>query len=53
MSVNTALISALYPMHRLGRGVGLNALVVGMSFALGPTVASVILSVGNWPGCSP
>ena len=49
MSVNTALISALYPMHRLGRGVGLNALVVGMSFALGPTVASVILSVGNWP----
>jgi len=49
MSVNTALISALYPMHRLGRGVGLNALVVGMSFALGPTVASVILSFGTWP----
>ncbi|CAG9181232.1 Riboflavin transporter RibZ [Cupriavidus laharis] len=49
MSVNTALISAIFPIHRLGRGVGLNALVVGVSFALGPTVASVILSFGSWP----
>ncbi|MBV8629010.1 MAG: MFS transporter [Paraburkholderia sp.] len=49
MSVNTALIRFLYPPHRLGRGVGLNALVVGFSFAVGPTVASLILSVGSWP----
>ena len=49
MSVNTALISAIFPIQRLGRGVGLNALVVGVSFALGPTVASVILSFGTWP----
>ena len=49
MSVNTALISAIFPIHRLGRGVGLNALVVGVSFAVGPTVASIILSVGPWP----
>ncbi|WER48594.1 MFS transporter [Cupriavidus sp. WKF15] len=49
MSVNTALISTIFPIHRLGRGVGLNALVVGVSFALGPTVASVILSFGSWP----
>ncbi|CAG2156012.1 MFS transporter [Cupriavidus numazuensis] len=49
MSVNTALISAIFPIQRLGRGVGLNALVVGVSFALGPTVASVILSFGSWP----
>lgn len=48
MSVNTALISAIFPIQRLGRGVGLNALVVGVSFALGPTVASVILSFGSW-----
>ena len=40
MSVNTALISAIYPHHRLGRGLGLNALIVGISFAVGPTVAS-------------
>ena len=49
MSVNTALIKHLYPPHRLGAGVGLNALVVGVSFAVGPTVASLILSVASWP----
>jgi MFS transporter, DHA2 family, multidrug resistance protein len=40
MSVNLALIRLFYPPQRLGRGVGLNALVVGVSFAAGPTVAS-------------
>lgn len=49
MSVNVALIRSLYPAHRLGRGVGLNALVVGVSFAVGPTIASLILSVAAWP----
>lgn len=49
MSVNTALIRFLFPPHRLGRGLGLNALVVGTSFAVGPTMASLILSLGTWP----
>lgn len=49
MSVNTALIGAIYPHHRLGRGFGLNALIVGISFAVGPTVASIVLSMGSWP----
>jgi len=49
MSVNTALIRFLYPPHRLGRGVGLNALVVGVSFAVGPTIASMILATATWP----
>ncbi|CAG4894797.1 Riboflavin transporter RibZ [Paraburkholderia saeva] len=49
MSVNTALIRYLFPPHRLGRGLGVNALVVGVSFAVGPTVASLILSVASWP----
>jgi MFS transporter, DHA2 family, multidrug resistance protein len=49
MSVNTALIRHLFPSHRLGRGLGLNALIVGVSFAVGPTVASLILSVATWP----
>ena len=49
MSVNIALIRLIYPAHRLGRGVGLNALVVGVAFALGPTVASLVLSVASWP----
>lgn len=49
MSVNTALIRFLFPPHRLGRGLGLNALVVGVSFAIGPTIASLILATANWP----
>ena len=49
MSVNTALIRFIYPSHRLGRGVGLNALVVGVAFAVGPSIASLILSFGSWP----
>jgi len=49
MSVNLALIRLFYPPQRLGRGVGLNALVVGVSFAAGPTVASLVLAVAPWP----
>jgi DHA2 family multidrug resistance protein-like MFS transporter len=49
MSVNVALLRFIYPPGRLGRGVGLNALVVGISFSVGPSVASLILSVASWP----
>ena len=49
MAVNIALIRRIFPASQLGRGVGLNAMVVGISFALGPTVASLILSVASWP----
>ncbi|MEJ8847226.1 MFS transporter [Variovorax rhizosphaerae] len=49
MSVNAALLRFIYPPHRLGRGVGLNALVVGIGFAVGPSVASLVLSVAPWP----
>ncbi|HEY4067646.1 MAG TPA: MFS transporter [Burkholderiaceae bacterium] len=49
MSVNIALLRFVYPPSRLGRGVGLNALVVGVSFSVGPSVASLILSVAPWP----
>lgn len=49
MSVNTALIRFVYPDKMLGRGLGLNALVVAVGFAVGPTVASAVLAVGSWP----
>jgi DHA2 family multidrug resistance protein-like MFS transporter len=49
MSVNIALVRQIYPPQQLGRGVGLNALVVGVSFALGPTVASTLLALLPWP----
>jgi MFS transporter, DHA2 family, multidrug resistance protein len=48
MSVNTALIRFIYPARSLGRGVGLNAMVVATSTAIGPTVAAGILSIASW-----
>jgi MFS transporter, DHA2 family, multidrug resistance protein len=48
MSVNGALVRFTYPQKLLGRGVGLNALVVAITAALGPTIASGILAVGRW-----
>src|SRR5665213_745481 len=49
MSVNSALIRFVYPSRLLGRGYGHNALVVGVAYTLGPTIASGILAVGSWP----
>ncbi len=49
MSVNTALVRFIYPQRLLGRGIGINALIVSVSAAIGPTIASMILTFGNWP----
>jgi DHA2 family multidrug resistance protein-like MFS transporter len=49
LSVNAALVRFTYPRAMLGRGIGVNALVVAVSAAVGPTVASAILAVGTWP----
>jgi MFS transporter, DHA2 family, multidrug resistance protein len=48
MSVSMALIRVIYPARMLGRGVGLIALVTGLSFTVGPTIASAILSITTW-----
>lgn len=49
MSVNTALVRFIYPRRLLGQGVGLNAMVVGFSAVLGPSIAAGILAIGSWP----
>ncbi|HQT68776.1 MAG TPA: MFS transporter [Acetobacteraceae bacterium] len=49
MSVNAALIRFIYPDSMMGKGMGWNVLIVGTSFAIGPTAASLILSAGPWP----
>ncbi|MBQ0819517.1 MFS transporter [Microvirga sp. HBU67558] len=49
MSVNPALVRFIYPHNLLGRGLGRNALVVGVSSAAGPTVAAAVLSLASWP----
>jgi DHA2 family multidrug resistance protein-like MFS transporter len=48
MSVNTALLRAIYPSRLHGRGFGTNAVVVAIGFALGPSVASLILAASSW-----
>ena len=49
MSVNGALVRFIYPNRLLGRGIGVNAMVVSAAAAVGPSVASAILAVGPWP----
>jgi DHA2 family multidrug resistance protein-like MFS transporter len=48
MSVNGALVRYTYPHRQLGRGIGLNALVISVAAVIGPTIASAILAVGPW-----
>ena len=48
MSVNAALVRFTYPHRLLGRAIGINAVVVATSAAIGPTIASAVLAVGHW-----
>lgn len=48
MSVNGALVRYTYPQRLLGRAVGINAVIVSLAAAAGPTIASAILAVGHW-----
>lgn len=47
-SVNTAQLRTIYPSKYLGRGLGINAMVVAVSAVAGPSVAGAILSLGSW-----
>ena len=49
MSMNGALVRHTYPDAHLGRGIGLNGLVVAIAAAVAPSLASGILAVGPWP----
>ena len=48
MSVNIALTRIIYPRNTLGRGLALNAMVIAIATAAGPTIAGCILSVASW-----
>lgn len=49
MAVMAGIMRHIYPLKLLGRGIGLNAMIVGAAGAMGPTVSSIILSVADWP----
>ena len=49
MSVQPALVRAIYPRAQLGRGLGFNTTVVATSLAAGPSVGAALLSMAPWP----
>lgn len=49
MSVNAALVRFIYPIQQLGRGVGVNAMIVASAASLGPSVAAGVLAIAPWP----
>src|SRR6185503_19045262 len=49
MSVQPALVRAIYPRHMLGRGLGFNTTVVATSLAAGPSLGAAVLTLLSWP----
>jgi DHA2 family multidrug resistance protein-like MFS transporter len=49
LSVSSALVRSIYPAAQLGRGMGVNSVVVSISAALAPTLGGLILAVAPWP----
>lgn len=49
LSVSSALIRSIYPSKQLGRGLGVNNVVVSSSGAIAPTLGGAILSIASWP----
>lgn len=48
MAVNVALVRLIYPPQFLGRGLAVNAMVIAIASAAGPTLAGGILSIASW-----
>ena len=49
MSVQPALVRAIYPRNMLGRGLGFNTTVVATSLAAGPSLGAALLTLWSWP----
>lgn len=48
IAVNLALLRLIVPAARLGRALGMNAMVVALASSAGPTIAGVVLTLANW-----
>lgn len=48
LSVSSALIRTAYPARQLGRGLGINSMIVASAGALSPTLGGVILGLAPW-----
>lgn len=48
LSVSTALLRSIYPAEQIGRGLGLNAVVIATGLVIAPPLGGLILSVAPW-----
>jgi DHA2 family multidrug resistance protein-like MFS transporter len=48
LSVGSALVRSIYPTNQLGRGLGINSIIVASAAALAPILGGYIVSVVNW-----
>lgn len=48
LSVNLALIRHIVPRDRLGRTIGMNAMVVAIASTIGPSYAGLVLGFASW-----
>jgi DHA2 family multidrug resistance protein-like MFS transporter len=49
LSIGPAMYRIIFPHRQLGLGIGISALIVATSSALGPTLGGFILSIAPWP----
>ncbi|MDE0877716.1 MAG: MFS transporter [Sphingomonas bacterium] len=49
LSLSSALLRQIYPAKQLGRGLGINSVVVTSSAAAAPTLGGLVLAVAPWP----
>ena len=48
MSINVSLVKLIYPKRHLGKGIGLNSMVVALGLVIGPVFTGAVLSVTTW-----
>ncbi|MFW8566042.1 MFS transporter [Orrella sp. 11846] len=46
--LSATFVRSIYPPHLLSRGIGLVAMTVSVSAVVGPTLGSIILTLGSW-----
>lgn len=49
MALSPAIFREIFPSAQLGRAIGLNAMVISVAAAAGPTIGGAILAVLPWP----
>jgi len=49
MSLSAGLVRHTYPVAQLGRAIGINAFMVAMGSATGPSIGGAIMALAGWP----